>query len=75
LELISSFLLQGTGKTLVAGALANECSRKTDRKVTFFSRKGADCYRKYVGESEERLRALFEEVSSTSFTLSISLMA
>ncbi|KAE8737506.1 hypothetical protein FOCC_FOCC017031, partial [Frankliniella occidentalis] len=50
----------GTGKTLVAGALASECSQG-ERRVSFFSRKGADCYSKYVGESEQRLRALFEE--------------
>uniref|UniRef100_A0AAQ6AJK8 Bromo domain-containing protein n=1 Tax=Amphiprion ocellaris TaxID=80972 RepID=A0AAQ6AJK8_AMPOC len=50
----------GTGKTLVARALANECSH-SNRKVTFFMRKGADCLSKWVGESERQLRLLFEQ--------------
>jgi SpoVK/Ycf46/Vps4 family AAA+-type ATPase len=54
----------GTGKTLVARALANECS-KGSRKVSFFMRKGADCLSKWVGESERQLRLLFQQVSST----------
>uniref|UniRef100_A0A3B5AL28 ATPase family AAA domain-containing protein 2-like n=1 Tax=Stegastes partitus TaxID=144197 RepID=A0A3B5AL28_9TELE len=52
--------LPGTGKTLVARALANECSHG-NRKVTFFMRKGADCLSKWVGESERQLRLLFEQ--------------
>ena len=51
----------GTGKTLVARALANECSTG-DRKVAFFMRKGADCLSKWVGESERQLRLLFDQV-------------
>ena len=51
----------GCGKTLVARALANECS-KGDRKVSFFMRKGADCLSKWVGESERQLRLLFDQV-------------
>jgi len=51
----------GTGKTLLARALANECSNGT-QKVSFFMRKGADCLSKWVGESERQLRLLFEEV-------------
>ncbi|NXB41352.1 ATAD2 protein, partial [Eulacestoma nigropectus] len=50
----------GTGKTLVARALANECSRG-DRKVTFFMRSAADCMSKWVGESEQQLRLVFEQ--------------
>ncbi|KAI1723993.1 ATPase family associated with various cellular activities (AAA) domain-containing protein [Ditylenchus destructor] len=50
----------GTGKTLVARALANECS-KGDKKVAFFMRKGADCLRPYAGESERQLRLLFDQ--------------
>ncbi|XP_059059129.1 tat-binding homolog 7-like, partial [Achroia grisella] len=42
----------GTGKTLLARALANECSLVGGRKVAFFMRKGADCLKKWVGESE-----------------------
>ncbi|XP_047460998.1 ATPase family AAA domain-containing protein 2-like isoform X7 [Mugil cephalus] len=52
--------LPGTGKTLVARALANECSHG-NRKVSFFMRKGADCLSKWVGESERQLRLLFEQ--------------
>ncbi|CAN9514080.1 unnamed protein product [Ophioblennius macclurei] len=50
----------GTGKTLVARALANECSQG-ERKVSFFMRKGADCLSKWIGESERRLRLLFDQ--------------
>ena len=50
----------GTGKTLIARALANECSQG-NRKVAFFMRKGADCLSKWVGESERQLRLLFEQ--------------
>ena len=46
----------GTGKTLVARALANEC-RKGANRVAFFMRKGADCLSKWVGESERQLRS------------------
>jgi SpoVK/Ycf46/Vps4 family AAA+-type ATPase len=53
----------GCGKTLVARALANECS-KGGKKVAFFMRKGADCLSKWVGESERQLRLLFDQVSA-----------
>ncbi|VEN62253.1 unnamed protein product, partial [Callosobruchus maculatus] len=53
----------GTGKTLVAGALASEINRAGIGKVTFFQRKGSDMLDKYVGESEKRLRALFEKAT------------
>lgn len=56
----------GTGKTLVARALANECS-KGDKRVAFFMRKGADCLSKWVGESERQLRLLFDQVSHSCF--------
>lgn len=49
------------GKTLLARALANECSQG-DMRVTFFMRKGAECLSKWIGESERQLRLLFEEV-------------
>ena len=54
----------GCGKTLVARALANECS-KGGKKVAFFMRKGADCLSKWVGESERQLRLLFDQVQTT----------
>lgn len=56
----------GTGKTLVARALANECS-KGDKRVAFFMRKGADCLSKWVGESERQLRLLFDQVCNSCF--------
>lgn len=56
----------GTGKTLVARALVNECS-KGDKRVAFFMRKGADCLSKWVGESERQLRLLFDQVSNSCF--------
>ncbi|KPI99839.1 ATPase family AAA domain-containing protein 2 [Papilio xuthus] len=51
----------GTGKTLLARALANECSLVGGRKVAFFMRKGADCLKKWVGESERHLKLLFQQ--------------
>ena len=57
----SCYLLVGTGKTLVARALANECS-VGEKRVAFFMRKGADCLSKWVGESERQLRLLFDQV-------------
>ena len=53
--------LVGTGKTLVARALANECGGN-GRRVGFYMRKGADCLSKWVGESERQLRVLFDQV-------------
>lgn len=58
---ICLILLIGTGKTLIARALASECSFGS-RKVSFFMRKGADLLSKWVGESEKQLRLLFEQV-------------
>lgn len=53
--------VSGTGKTLIARALANECTFGC-RKVSFFMRKGADLLSKWIGESEKQLRLLFEQV-------------
>ncbi|KAI4468268.1 aaa domain-containing [Holotrichia oblita] len=53
----------GTGKTLVAGALATELSREGNGKVTFYQRKGADILDKWVGESERKLRDLFQQAT------------
>lgn len=61
---VTVFFISGTGKTLVARALANECSQG-DKKVAFFMRKGADCLSKWVGESERQLRLLFDQVRFT----------
>lgn len=52
----------GTGKTLVARALAGACAKHSPTPVTFFARKGADCLGKFHGEAERTLRLLFEEV-------------
>ncbi|KAJ7535761.1 hypothetical protein O6H91_12G044900 [Diphasiastrum complanatum] len=49
----------GTGKTHVVRALAGACARGK-QKVAYFSRKGADCLGKYVGDSERQLRLLFQ---------------
>uniref|UniRef100_A0A914H4P0 Bromo domain-containing protein n=1 Tax=Globodera rostochiensis TaxID=31243 RepID=A0A914H4P0_GLORO len=51
----------GTGKTLVARALAQECGKSGAGKIAFFMRKGADCLSKWVGESERQLRLLFDQ--------------
>jgi len=50
----------GTGKTLVARALAASAGRAHGRPVAFFMRKGADVLSKWVGEAEQQLRLLFE---------------
>lgn len=55
-------IVLGTGKTLVAGALATELNREGNGKVTFYQRKGADILDKWVGESERKLRDLFTQV-------------
>lgn len=60
LRIILCIKCLGTGKTLIARALANECSQGS-RKMAFFMRKGADCLSKWVGESERQLRLLFEQ--------------
>ena len=64
----------GCGKTLVARALANECSRG-GRKIAFFMRKGADCLSKWVGESERQLRLLFDQVRRNGWTVGLVLYA
>lgn len=53
----------GTGKTMMARALANSCSA-AGRPVAFFMRKGADILSKWVGESERQLRLLFEQAKA-----------
>lgn len=60
LNVLLELFILGTGKTLIARALANECSQG-NKKVAFFMRKGADCLSKWVGESERQLRLLFEQ--------------
>ena len=47
----------GTGKTLIAKAVANESG------ANFFSIAGPEIIGKYYGESEERIRKLFEEAA------------
>lgn len=59
-ETLSGLTVAGTGKTLVARALAATAS-KAGTKVSFFMRKGADVLSKWVGEAERQLRLLFEE--------------
>ncbi|MBU1120924.1 CDC48 family AAA ATPase, partial [Candidatus Micrarchaeota archaeon] len=50
----------GTGKTLIAKAVANES------EANFFSIKGPEIVAKYYGESEERLRELFAEAEANA---------
>lgn len=47
----------------MAGALVAELNRLGMGRVNFFHRKGADILDKWVGESERKLRELFERVS------------
>ncbi len=47
----------GTGKTLIAKAVANETN------ANFFSIAGPEVMSKYYGESEQRLREIFEEAN------------
>lgn len=53
----------GSGKTLAARAVAGACARHSPVPVAFFSRKGADCLGKFVGEAERTLRLMFEEAT------------
>ena len=50
----------GTGKTLIAKAVANEVD------ATFISVSGPEITSKYKGESEERLREIFEEADENA---------
>ncbi|KAJ7226641.1 hypothetical protein B0H12DRAFT_241526 [Mycena haematopus] len=50
----------GTGKTLMAQALATFC-RTNGRQITFYMRKDVDLLSKGVGEAERQLRLLFQE--------------
>ncbi|KAJ3038174.1 ATPase AAA domain-containing protein 2 [Rhizophlyctis rosea] len=53
----------GNGKTMMARALATSCS-SPDRPVSFFFRNGADILSKYVGESEQQLKQVFDEAKT-----------
>lgn len=61
----------GTGKTLIARALAGACAQHSPVSVSFFSRKGADCLGKFLGEAERTLRLLFDEVQLQQCVLTI----
>jgi len=50
----------GTGKTLIAKAVANEAG------ASFFSIAGPEIMSKYYGESEQRLRDIFEEAEENA---------
>ncbi|KAJ2809399.1 TAT-binding protein-like protein 7, AAA ATPase [Coemansia guatemalensis] len=53
----------GTGKTLVARALAHSCAAQGSGApaIAFFMRRGGDCLSKWVGEAERQLRRLFAQ--------------
>lgn len=51
----------GTGKTMLARAVASVLRQINGKPVAFYMRKGADALSKYVGEAEKQLRVLFEE--------------
>ncbi|KAG8186186.1 hypothetical protein JTE90_012010 [Oedothorax gibbosus] len=48
----------GTGKTLLAGVIANECG------LNFISIKGPELLSKYIGASEQAIRDLFKRASA-----------
>jgi transitional endoplasmic reticulum ATPase len=50
----------GTGKTLIARAVANEVGAE------FYTIEGPELFSKYVGESEEQLRDVFEEAEDNA---------
>ncbi|WP_435194552.1 AAA family ATPase [Natronomonas sp. EA1] len=50
----------GTGKTLIAKAVANEVN------AAFYTISGPEIVSKYKGESEERLRAVFEDATANA---------
>ncbi|MEM1536067.1 MAG: CDC48 family AAA ATPase [Candidatus Pacearchaeota archaeon] len=50
----------GTGKTLLAKAVANES------EANFFLLNGPECMSKFYGESEKRIRDLFEQASKNA---------
>lgn len=52
--------MPGTGKTLIAKAVANECG------VNFISVKGPQLLSKYVGESERAVREVFKKAKQAS---------
>lgn len=52
--------MPGTGKTLIAKAVANEVD------ASFYSISGPEIISKYYGESEEKLREIFEEAQENS---------
>ena len=54
----------GTGKTHIVRCLASECAKYCDQPVAFFSHKASECLSENVGETEEALRIIFEEVLS-----------
>ena len=50
----------GTGKTLLARALAAACAAQAGQPIAFFARKAADVLSRFHGESEKALRDLFD---------------
>ena len=56
------YFVVGTGKTLMAKALAYECGAGFDREIPVFTISGSELLTKWVGESEGHLREIFRQV-------------
>ena len=50
----------GTGKTMLAKAIANEC------EANFISIRGPEIFNKWLGESEKKIRDIFQKAKQTS---------
>ncbi len=61
-------LLAGTGKTLLAKAVATECS------INFLSVKGPELINMYVGESERQIREVGQHCSAPVHTVNAPLV-
>ncbi|KJA26723.1 hypothetical protein HYPSUDRAFT_132530, partial [Hypholoma sublateritium FD-334 SS-4] len=59
----------GTGKTMMARALAASC-RTGGRQISFFMRKVLAAYLKWVIEAERQLRLLFEDACNSQLSVS-----
>lgn len=54
----------GCGKTMVSEAIANEFKQQLGKNVVFMKVKGSDILSKMKGESEKKVRAIFDDARS-----------